>query len=175
MMLKDEIAAAVRDRTPVDDRERASIEEFLVELDRLDDELFDQNADPVHVTASAVIVGPRGIVLHRHKVLETWVAPGGHIDPGETPPDAAVREASEETGLAVRHFDGIPNLIHVDVHLGPRGHTHLDLRYLLDGGDADPAPPPDESQDVAWFTWDEARAIAEPSMTGIVNYLSTAR
>jgi hypothetical protein len=79
------------------------------------------------------------------------------------------------TGLTVRPFEGVPNLIHVDVHLGPHGHTHLDLRYLLDGGDADPAPPPEESQEVAWFTWDEALATAEASMTGIVTYLSTPR
>jgi 8-oxo-dGTP pyrophosphatase MutT (NUDIX family) len=71
--------------------------------------MLDEHADPVHVTASAVIVGPRGVALHRHKALGTWVAPCGHIDPGETPSDAAVREAAEETGLAVRHFDGVPN------------------------------------------------------------------
>lgn len=173
MRSRNELIAAVSARTPVDDRERACINEFLTELGRLGDELFDEHANPVHVTASALIVGPRGIVLHRHKVLGTWVAPGGHIDPGEASSEAVVREASEETGLTVRHPDGVPNLVHVDVHPGPRGHTHLDLRYVLDGGDADPAPPPDESQDVAWFGWDDALAITEPHMKGIVAHLST--
>jgi 8-oxo-dGTP pyrophosphatase MutT (NUDIX family) len=173
MISKDELATAVRARNPVDDREQAAIEEFLVELSRLGDDLFDEHRNPVHVTASAVIVGPRGVVLHRHKVLGTWVAPGGHIDTGEAPWDAVVREAAEETGLAVRHFDDVPTLIHVDVHLGPRGHTHLDLRYLLDGGDADPAPPSHESQAVAWFSWGEALAITEPCMRGILTFLST--
>jgi 8-oxo-dGTP pyrophosphatase MutT (NUDIX family) len=171
-MVKDELAALVRARTPVDDRERECIDEFLTHLEHLGDELFDELSNPVHVTASALIIGPRGIVLHRHCVLGTWVAPGGHIDPGETPADAVVREATEETGLSLRHVDGIPNLVHVDVHPGPRGHTHLDLRYLLDGGDADPAPPPDESQEVAWFTWEEALAITEPHTKGIVAHLS---
>jgi 8-oxo-dGTP pyrophosphatase MutT (NUDIX family) len=170
---RDTVLAAVAARSPVDARERMSIERFLTEIARLD-EPFSEHADPTHVTASALVVGPRGVVLHRHRILGIWIQPGGHIDPGETPWDAAVRETAEETGLAVTHPGGAPTLAHVDVHPGPRGHTHLDLRYLLDGGDADPQPPPGESQDVAWFSWDEALAIAEPSMQGILRALAAA-
>ena len=65
---------------------------------------FDEHADPVHVTGSAFIVGPRGIVLLRHRRLGIWVQPGGHVDAGETPWDGARREAVEETGLPVRHL-----------------------------------------------------------------------
>ena len=174
MVLKDEVIAAVAARTPVDDRERDCIGQFLREVERLGDDPFNEHAGPVHVTTSALIVGPRGVVLHRHRLLGIWVAPGGHIDRDENPWDAAVREATEETGLAVGHVAGVPSLVHVDVHAGPHGHTHLDLRYLLEGGDADPAPPPDESQEVAWFSWTEALAITEPCMAGILRHLSTA-
>ena len=55
----------------------------------------------------------------------------------------------------------------------PRGHTHLDLRYLLHGDDTDPSPPPDESQEVAWYSWADAGRVTESCMTGIVTYLST--
>jgi 8-oxo-dGTP pyrophosphatase MutT (NUDIX family) len=67
-----------------------------------------EHANLTHVTASGIIVGPRGIVLHRHRILGTWVAPGGHIDAAEAPWDAARREAAEETGLAVDHLGGVP-------------------------------------------------------------------
>ncbi len=173
MTMRDEVVAAVRTRTPVDDREKVAIEEFLAALERLGEDPFDEFAHPVHVTASALIVGRRGLVLHRHKVLGTWVPPGGHIDRGETPWEAAVREAHEETGLHVWLPDETPNLVHVDVHAGPRGHTHLDLRYLLEGDDADPAPPPGESQEVVWCSWSEALRLAAPSVTGIVSHLAT--
>jgi 8-oxo-dGTP pyrophosphatase MutT (NUDIX family) len=175
LMLKYELVAAVRARAPVDSREQACIAEFLTRLDQLGDDWFDEHANPVHVTVTGLIVGARGIVLHRHRILGTWVAPGGHIDAGESPLDAVVREAGEETGMIVGHVDGVPNLVHVDVHPGPREHTHFDLRYLLDGGSADPDPPPGKSQEVAWFRWDDALAITEAHMKGIIRVLSTPR
>ncbi len=166
-----QVLADVAARTPVDERERRSIERFRAEVQRLD-QPFDEHADPVHVTGSAIVVGPRGILLHRHKTLDIWVQPGGHIDHGETPWDAAVRETTEETGIPARLADDRPELVHVDVHPGPRGHTHLDLRYRVHADDADPAPPPGESQDVAWLDWDTAMTVAEPGMRGLLRVLA---
>ena len=151
--LRSSVRNAVAARVPIDDAERACIDEFLDRFDALADP-FDRASDHVHVTGSAIVVGPRGVVLLRHKRLGFWLQPGGHIDAGESPWEAALREAREETGLDVGFVnDGEPQLVHVDVHAGGRGHTHLDLRYLIDGGDADPAPPADESQEIGWFDW----------------------
>ncbi len=158
-------------RVPVDDRERASIADVLATVPRLE-RPFDMAADPVHMTGSALIVGSRGIVLLRHRRLGIWVQPGGHVDPGETPWAAAGREAVEETGMAVRFLGDEPELAHVDVHPGGRGHTHFDLRYLFTADDADPTPPPEESQEVGWFGWDAAAAVAEPGMAGILAALA---
>jgi 8-oxo-dGTP pyrophosphatase MutT (NUDIX family) len=154
-------------------RERHSRARFLAELNRLSDP-FDRNADPVHVTGSAIVVGPRGTVLHWHKRLGGWLQPGGHIDPGETPWQAALREAGEETGLPVRHPDDGPRLVHLDVHpAGP--HVHLDVRYLLVGEDVEPAPPPGESQQVRWFTLAEAIALADPGLVDGLRRVAASR
>ncbi|MDA8296624.1 MAG: NUDIX domain-containing protein [Actinomycetota bacterium] len=151
-------------------RELASKERFFAELARLGAP-FERNADPVHVTASAVIVGRRGTVLHLHKRLGMWLQPGGHVEAGEAPEAAALREASEETGLALRHVSVEPQPFHLDVH--PAGeHLHLDLRYLLEGDDADPSPAPGESQQVRWFSLDEAIALADD---GLVDALVRVR
>jgi 8-oxo-dGTP pyrophosphatase MutT (NUDIX family) len=162
-------------RSPVDERERVSIDRLLAAVPTLAHP-FDERADPVHVTGSALIVGPRGIVLLKHRRLGIWVQPGGHIDAGEAPWEAARREAVEETGLPVRHLAGTPELAHVDVHPGGRGHTHLDLRYLFDAGAdgaADPSPPAEESQEIGWYGWAEAPAVAEAGMAGILGALAT--
>jgi 8-oxo-dGTP pyrophosphatase MutT (NUDIX family) len=148
-----------------DEREARSLDEFRAQLRALPAP-FDRSAGPVHVTASAVVVGARGVLLHRHRRLHRWLQPGGHLDPGEWPQDAAVRECEEETGLTVHHPASGPHLVHVDVHDAADGHIHLDLRYLLLGPDLEPAPPPGESQEVAWFPWEEAAALADEALAG---------
>jgi 8-oxo-dGTP pyrophosphatase MutT (NUDIX family)/GNAT superfamily N-acetyltransferase len=168
---RDVVRADVAGRRPVDARERDSIGGFIAELDRLAHP-FDEHADRVHVTASTVVVGERGVVLLRHRHLGLWVQPGGHIDAGEAPWDGARREAVEETGLALDEWgDDRPPLLHVDVHPGAKGHRHLDLRYLVHAPALDPAPPQDESQEVAWFPWHQAVAMADAGLEGILRAL----
>jgi 8-oxo-dGTP pyrophosphatase MutT (NUDIX family) len=159
----EQVRALVTEHVPASAREAGAKARLLADLDRLDDP-FDEHADPTHVTASAIVVGTRGTVLHRHKRLGRWMQPGGHIDPGESPSEAARREAIEELGLAVEHPGGVPRLIHLDVHEAALGHTHLDLRYLLWGSADDPHPPPGESPEARWFDWDEAASTADEAL-----------
>ena len=140
----------------------AARERFLSELGRLRAPC-DEHAGPTHVTASGIVVGRRGTVLHRHKRLGIWMQPGGHIDAGETPDEAARARGHRRArpgGRASRRRGRC--CIHLDVHEAAHGHTHLDLRYLLLGADDDPQPPPDESPDARWCSWDEALADGRP-------------
>ena len=158
-----DVRALVESHVPASAREATAKERFLAQLEHLPDPC-NEHAGPTHVTASGIVVGRRGTVLHRHKRLGIWLQPGGHIDAGETPDVAARREATEELGLDVAHPPGGPQLIHLDVHPAAHDHVHLDLRYLLTAGEADPAPPPGESPEARWYSWDEALALADEAL-----------
>ena len=152
---------------PIDDRERESIKLFC-ELAPALRAPFDEHSDTTHVTASAIVVGSPGVVLHLHKRLNMWLQPGGHIDAGESVDQAALREAREETGLQLQHFLSLPRFIHLDVHPGPRGHTHLDVRYLLVADNETFAPAEGESKEVKWFSFDEALQVSEDGARGAI-------
>ncbi len=135
---------------------------------------FDRDAQLTHVTASTIVVGCRGTLLHVHRRLGRWLQPGGHIDPGEDPAAAALRETREETGVAARHPAAGPVLLHVDAHPA-LDHLHLDLRYLLVAGDEEPRPASDESPDVRWFTWEQAAQVADVSLAAALRAARASR
>ena len=142
-----------------DQREAESIARTLDRLSWPGDP-FSEHEHDHHVTSSAFVISSRGVILHRHRRLGIWVQPGGHVDPGESPESACVRETAEETGLAARHLEPA-TLLHVDVHPGPKGHTHYDLRYVLLSEPLDPRPAEGESAEVYWFDFERAIERAE--------------
>jgi 8-oxo-dGTP diphosphatase len=71
-----------------------------------------------------VIPSEKGVVLIRRgsePFAGQWALPGGFVEVGETVKEAAVREAAEETGLAVE----VSRLVGVysDPERDPRGHN----------------------------------------------------
>ena len=60
--------------------------------------------------AVVFVVDPQGRILMQHRSEDAavspgqWTMPGGKIEDGEAPIDAARREVLEETGLTVRHL-----------------------------------------------------------------------
>jgi 8-oxo-dGTP pyrophosphatase MutT (NUDIX family) len=71
-------------------------------------------------SAAVVIADEAGrVLMGLHADREIWVAPGGLIEPGETPAEGAVREAWEETGL----------LVEITAVLGVYGGKELVIDY----------------------------------------------
>ena len=100
-------------------------------------------------------VSAGGIVFRRSPELGTqfllikdsydnWGFPKGHLEDGETPADAALRETAEETGLESLVLQGPIRII--DWHFRFRGrHIHKYCHFfLLESAAGEPAPQVDE-------------------------------
>jgi 8-oxo-dGTP pyrophosphatase MutT (NUDIX family) len=125
---------------------------------------FSRSQGPAHFTGSALITDAVGlrVVLVLHAKLNRWLQPGGHAEPsdGGDLRVTALREAQEETGLAVELIGGGP--IDVDVHTIPARrdepeHQHLDVRFLFRAVNPDALRhDPRESYGAQWVSWADA-------------------
>ena len=123
-------------------------------------------------TACTYIVFDRKVLLHKHKKLHIWLPPGGHIDPGEDPNEAAIREAKEETGLDIelvgesRQYDSPfgsrdivpPRFLNRHYYDTSRTHEHVNLAYFARAR-SDDARHEIEGMEIRWFTREE---LGEP-------------
>lgn len=57
--------------------------------------------DVVKKCASCFVINEGKILLIYHKKFNKYIQPGGHINEGEEPYEAAIREVLEETGINI--------------------------------------------------------------------------
>jgi NAD+ diphosphatase len=128
--------------------------------------------DPV--VTMLVTAGERCLLSRRHGAPERrWSALSGFMEPGETPEQAVVREAREETGIevvSVRYVASQPWPFPAALMIG--------FWAFADPGDATVlTPEPEELVDARWFERDELRAavaddrMALPAPGSIGHYL----
>lgn len=134
-----------------------------------------------HLTASMVVFdGPQVLLVH-HKATGLWMFPGGHVDPDETPGEAALREVREETGLdAVIQAQAPLELPGQRWHPSPwltaeipapakpdrpgkpaePAHTHIDLLFVGTADSTLPMTvPADEASGARWVRLQELGAV----------------
>jgi 8-oxo-dGTP pyrophosphatase MutT (NUDIX family) len=114
-----------------------------------------------HLTASALVVDPgRGrVLLTLHRKM------GGHCEPQDASlADAALREATEESGIAgLTLLPGGP--VRLDRHPIPAPcHWHLDVQYaaLAPAGALEQVS--EESLELRWYGYGEVAAVADESV-----------
>jgi 8-oxo-dGTP pyrophosphatase MutT (NUDIX family) len=123
--------------------------------------------DGIHLTSEVFIVYRNRVLLRMHPKLRIWLSIGGHIEPGEDPNQAALREVKEEVGLDVELWAGRKEF-HVDEasfrnlippvalnrHITATGHEHATLVFFATS-DTDAVVPEHESDQWRWVSKEE--------------------
>jgi len=133
-----------------------------------------------HVTASALVVdGDARILLCLHGRLGMWMQLGGHCEPTDpTLAAAALREATEESGIADLVLDPVP--IDIDIHEVRCGavdgaaadpSVHYDVRFLVRCPAGTAEQVSDESAALGWFT---PETLPSPLASGTVRQIAPA-
>ena len=123
-------------------------------------------------------------LLVYHKKLQKWMPAGGHVDPGEMPHDAVVREVFEETGVKADFI----KLSSIEVRLNPESeweipkpyytmlqlipenskqpkHYHYDFIYVLQSSEEKLIGKETEVENLSWFTLEQTSKLDTFSFT----------
>lgn len=110
---------------------------------------------PTPAIAAAVIVHDGRVLLVKRRVAEgmlSWQFPAGTIEDGESPDVAAVREAHEETGLAVQPLKLLGERVHPAT-----GRMMIYIACHVMAGDAAVV----DDEELADFTWATLNRLPE--------------
>jgi 8-oxo-dGTP pyrophosphatase MutT (NUDIX family) len=132
-----------------------------------------RSCHPDHVTASTLVLdaSARSVLLTLHAKAAQWFQLGGHTEPGDsTLAGAALREATEESGIPTLALDPVP--VQLDAHEVPfcggrPGTRHLDVRFVAVAPPDARAEISEESAELRWWPVD-ALPSDEPSLRELV-------
>ena len=148
--------------------------ERVLDLVRSEPAASDRMTMPAHLTGSAFVMNATGTagVLMFHTKLGRWLQPGGHADGSFDLAQVALREATEETGMANLWVD--PQPIDVDIHKvrppNEEPHFHFDVRFLVVASSVTELRPNHESTEMHWVERSKfANFTTEESVTRLAD------
>jgi 8-oxo-dGTP pyrophosphatase MutT (NUDIX family) len=132
---------------------------------------------PGHVTASALVLDHTGTrtVLTLHPRFGRWLQLGGHCETGDADiAAAALREATEESGIAGLRLDPVLAAAHVHPVTCSLGvpTRHLDLQFLAHAPRGAEIVRSEESVDLRWWPLD---ALPQGADYGLTQLAAAAR
>jgi 8-oxo-dGTP pyrophosphatase MutT (NUDIX family) len=160
------------------DEERENLTRLRDFVQRSSD-CFERSCIEGHITGSALVTDPKGqhVLLTLHAKLNKWLQLGGHVDGSSDIPNAALREAQEESGRSEVEFFPYEELLglavpsrplpfDLDIHLIPArkqdpAHFHFDVRFLCRLDPALPFVVSEESHDLRWLSLSDAQTLTD--------------
>ena len=126
-------------------------------------------ADRIPISVAVLVRDGLVLLVHRHPSRrwypDSWsFSAGGHVEPGELPDQAVVRECLEELGVHVHDPVPIPLTIN---------DPTLEMRaFLVTRWDGEPVnAAPDEHDDLRWFRPSELAGLTLAHTTSLTNIL----
>ncbi len=87
---------------------------------------------PKHLVSYFAVVADDHILLADHRAAQLWLPTGGHVEPGEHPREAVLRELREELGIDPQGEIGEPLMITCTTTVGlTAGHRDVSLWYVV--------------------------------------------
>lgn len=105
-----------------------------------------------------------GVVLRAEKFLAlkrvngVWLLPKGHVDPGETLEETALREVEEETGLQAKLGAKLGETAYCFRENGVIQYKRVHW-YLMESAEGDPRPEEGMFTEVCWLGRDEVGCL----------------
>jgi 8-oxo-dGTP diphosphatase len=162
-----EVSRIVSAVAPFDDLEAAHLDEVRAWLDSTDD-VF-RRAKPAtpspHLVSFVVPVDATTarVLLVEHRKSGLCLPPGGHVEPGEDPWNAAVRECREELGIQAEPLveqDTAPLFVTRTPTDEPEPHIDVSLWYAIKGDSATELDwDHGEFTNVLWLPMDELASV----------------
>lgn len=137
-------------------------------------------------TVEVFVVHNGTVLLRKHDKYGVWLSVGGHIDPGEDPLEAGVREVKEEVGLDVRINEelkpDVPSNASYTELTPPRfmyrhavTDTHEHLAFIFFATSESTNIVPEKETDVwKWVSLEELESMRDELLPSVYHHARTA-